>query len=354
MGLAAQIAFDAGTVLDFSDPAGALAVALLGTVMVGMWADGRERRRLRELFAAGAPEVVEEVLRPSGPRPLEPTAIIAGYRLEGVLGRGGMGVVYRATQLALERPVAVKLIATEHAQDPVFRSRFERESRLAASIEHVNVIPVYETGEDDGLLYIVMRLVDGVDVAQILARSGPLEPARTARIVGQVAAALDAAHARGLVHRDVKPANVLLTLDEPEHAYLTDFGVAKQLDASDSMTQTAGWVGTLDYVSPEQIRGEPSGAAADVYALGGLICHCLTGQVPFPRSNQAAALWAHVNAPPPAPSRLRPGLPAGADDVVERAMAKDPAERYGSAGDLARACAEALAMEPAATTAMSG
>jgi CHASE2 domain-containing sensor protein len=339
----AQLAFNSGAVVDFSDPAGALTLATGGTAMVALWADRREHRRLRELFAADEMTVVENVLGGSGARVLEPTAIIAGYRIESIVGRGGMGVVYRATQLALERPVAVKLIATERAQDPVFRARFERESRLAASIEHVNVIPVYEAGEDDGLLYIVMRLVEGVDLAQLLEHDGALEPARTVRLVAQLAGALDAAHARGLVHRDVKPANVLLTLDEPEHVYLTDFGVAKQL-GTEGVTNAGGWVGTLDYLAPEQIRGEEAGRAGDVYALACLVHHCLTGQVPFTRGSDAAKLWAHVNAPPPEPSALRPGLPAAIDEVVARGMAKDPPARFETATELATACALALAV----------
>ncbi len=338
--LSAQLAFDSGTLLDFSDPAASLLLATGGTVLVGLWADGRERRRLRNLFAADSASIVEEVLRSSGPRSLEPTAIIAGYRIEQAIGRGGMGVVYRARQLALERPVAIKLIATERAQDPVFRARFEHEARLAASIEHPNVIPVYEAGEDDGLLFIAMRLVEGTDLADLLDRVGALEPARTVRLIGQLAGALDAAHAHGLVHRDVKPANVLLTRDE--HLYLTDFGVAKHIGAGEGVTQAGQWVGTLDYLAPEQIRGEDVGASADMYALAGLLHHCLTGQVPFPRENDAAKLWAHVNAPPPGASRLRPGLPEAIDQVIARGMAKDPAARFHSAAELAYACAQAL------------
>ncbi|HSS04376.1 MAG TPA: CHASE2 domain-containing protein [Solirubrobacterales bacterium] len=340
--LAAQIAFDSGTVLDYSDPAAALLLATLGTVVVGLRADSRERKRLRNLFAADSTAVVEEVLHSTGPRPLEPTAIIAGYRIEEAIGHGGMGVVYRATQQALERTVAIKLIATERAQDPVFRTRFKLESRLAASIEHVNVIPVYEAGEDDGLLFIAMRLVEGTDLAQLLERGGALEATRTARLFGQLAGALDAAHARGLAHRDVKPANVLVTLDRPEHVYLTDFGVAKHVGAGEGVTTAGQWVGTLDYLAPEQIRGEEAGTSVDVYALAGLLHHCLTGEVPFPRDNEAAKLWAQVNAPPPAPSRLVPGLPPAIDDVVARGMAKDPATRFQTATELARACARAL------------
>jgi CHASE2 domain-containing sensor protein/predicted Ser/Thr protein kinase len=338
--LSAQLAFDSGTLLDYSDPAASLLLATGGAVLVGLRADSRERRRLRNLFAADTTAVVEEVLHSSDPRSLQPTAIIAGYRIEAVVGRGGMGVVYRAAQLALERPVAIKLIATERAQDPVFRARFERESRLAASIEHPNVIPVYEAGEDDGLLFIAMRLVEGTDLADLLDRLGSLEPARTVRLIGQLAGALDAAHAHGLVHRDVKPANVLLTRDE--HLYLTDFGVAKHIGAGAGVTQAGQWVGTLDYLAPEQIRGEAVGASADIYALAGVLYHCLTGEIPYPRENDAAKLWAHVNAEPPAPSRLRPGLPEAIDEVIAHGLAKDPTARFHSAAELAHACAQAL------------
>ena len=351
--LAVQIAFDSGTLLDYSDPALTLILATAGTAVVGLWAERRDHRRLRELFAADSSAVVEGVLHPAGPGtgPLRPTAIIAGYRIEEAIGRGGMGVVYRAGQLALKRTVAIKLIAAERAQDPVFRERFRRESLLAASIEHVNVIPVYEAGEDDGLLFIAMRLVEGTDLGRLLEGDGALEPARAAQLIGQLAEALDAAHARGLVHRDVKPANVLLTLDRPEHLYLTDFGVAKSVGGSGgagqggSMTAADGWAGTIDYLAPEQIRGEQVGAGVDIYALGGLLYHCLTGEVPFPRDSEAAKLWAHVNAAPPAPSRVRPGLPTALDEVIARGMAKDPAERFQTAGELARACARALGVE---------
>ena len=331
--------------LDAADPAAALMLATGGTATLGLWADSRERQRLRELFAADQTAVVDGVLRPVGVRALEPTAIIAGYRVEAVVGRGGMGVVYRAAQLALDRPVALKLIATERAQDPLFRALFERESRLAASIEHVNVIPVYEAGR--GRRAALHRDAPGRRRRPRAGagHDGALEPARAARLAGQLAGALDAAHARGLVHRDVKPANVLLTLDVPEHLYLTDFGVAKQIGTAGA-TRAGGWVGTLDYLAPEQVEGGTTGPAGDVYALAGLLCHCLTGAVPFPRDSEPAKLWAHVNAPPPAPSRLRPELPAAIDDVIARGMAKDPAERFASAGELARAYALALGVPP--------
>lgn len=340
--LATQLAFNSGTLLDFSDPAAALLLAAGATIVVSLWEERRERHRLRLLFAADAPAVVEGVLHEGGGRSLEPTAIIAGYRIEAPIARGGMGVVYRARQLALDRTVALKLIAPDRAQDPVFRARFELESRLAASLEHVNVIPVYEAGDDDGLLFISMRLVDGVDLEHLLERGGPLEPARAARLIGQLAAALDAAHAHGLVHRDVKPGNVLLTLDEPEHVYLTDFGVAKHIGGSDGMTTAGAWVGTLDYLAPEQISGDEVGASADVYALACVLYRCLTGEVPFPRDNEAAKLWAQVNASPPAVTASRPELPAAIDAVVARGMAKDPAARFTTATDLARACSMAL------------
>lgn len=338
--VATQLAFNSGAVLDYSDPLVSLLLGTGGTVMLGIWADGRERQRLRGLFAANDGGVVEQVLGTPEKRPLEPTAIIAGYRMQEVIGRGGMGVVYRATQLTLGRPVAVKLIAAERSEDPVFRERFKSESRIAASIEHANVIPVYEAGEDDGLLFIAMRLVEGCDLGQLLARVGSLTPERAVRLIAQIAGALDAAHALGLVHRDVKPANVLLTVEEPEHAYLTDFGVAVQAGAHSRITRAGQWVGSLDYLAPEQIRGESLDARADVYALTGLLFRCLTGEPPFAGESDAAVMWAHVSSP--APSHTLPDLPDVLNEIIARGMAKDPSERFATAGDLAHACARAL------------
>jgi CHASE2 domain-containing sensor protein len=340
--VATQLAFDSGVVLDYVAPLVALLIGTGGAALLGLWSDSRERTRLRMMFAADAPSVVERILGQEEHRPIEPTAIVAGYRIQQVLGRGGMGVVYRASQLALGRSVAIKLIAPGRSEDPAFRERFKFESRIAASIEHANVIPVYEAGEDDGLLFIAMRLVDGLDLAQLLRRQGPLDPVRAAHMIAGLAGALDAAHARGLVHRDIKPANVLVTSEEPEHVYLTDFGVAKQLGAGSEVTGIGQWVGTLDYLAPEQIHGEGVAASADIYALTGLLYHCLTAQVPFPRDNDAAKLWAHVNAEPPSPSRVRPKLPSTLDLVIARGMAKDPRERYVSASELALACEDAL------------
>src|SRR6476660_9714763 len=207
---------------------------------------------------------------------------LAGYRLEALIGRGGMGVVYRARDLALDRDVALKLLAPHLAEDLSFRERFLTESRVAASLEHPNVVPIHDAGEIDGQLYIVMRLVEGSDLKAVL-RKGPLEPARAVRVLEQIAGALDAAHARGLVHRDVKPSNVLL--DEREHAYLADFGLSRYLGDAALPLGPAKSLGTADYVAPEQIRGEEANGRADLYSLGCLLYECVTGKPPFARSS---------------------------------------------------------------------
>jgi YVTN family beta-propeller protein len=265
---------------------------------------------------------------------LQPGATLAGYRIESVVARGGMGVVYRATQLALDRLVALKVIAPEIADDQSFRDRFQRESRLAASIDHPNVIPVHEAGEADGLLFITMRLVDGVDLGRLVASEGPLDDARAARVVSQVADALDAAHARGLVHRDVKPANVLVA--GGDHVYLTDFGLVKNVDSESGVTQTGQVVGTVNYSAPEQIGARPVDARTDVYALGCVAFQVLTGSVPFARETPVATMYAHTSDAPPVLGR-----PA-VDAVVARALAKSPDDRFPSAGDFARALTAAL------------
>jgi protein kinase-like protein len=269
----------------------------------------------------------------------------AGHRILGVAGRGGMGVVYRALQLDLDRPVALKLIAPQLAEDPDFRDRFVRESRAAASIDHPNVIPIYYTGESDGALYIAMRYVEGSDLRTLVRAEQRLDPQRAAYIVSQVASALDAAHARGIVHRDVKPANVLLGAND--HAYLTDFGLTKRVTSHTGSTRDGGWVGTLGYVAPEQIRGERLDARADVYALGCVLYHSLAGAPPYQRESDEATLWAHLNDDPPSLHDRAPNVPPGFDAVIARAMAKDPDDRYPSAGDLGRA-ALAAAGQPVA------
>src|SRR3954462_3141607 len=209
---------------------------------------------------------------------LMPGTEIAGCRIEAVAGRGGMGVIYRAIDVHLGRPVAVKLIAADRASDEAFRVRFERESRLTASIDHPNVIPVYAAGEEDGVLYLVMRYVKGTDRRSLLKQEGRLAPDRAAQVIAQVAGGLDAAHAAGLVHRDVKPANVLLT---GEHVYLADFGLSRLQASGERFTESGAWVGTVDYMSPEHLRGEPCDARSDVYALGCVLFSALTGEAPF-------------------------------------------------------------------------
>ena len=271
--------------------------------------------------------------------------VFAGYQIDGVAGEGGMGVVYRATEIALQRPVALKLIAEDFAGDRKFRERFQRESMLAASIDHPNVIPVYEAGEVDGELYIAMRFVDGTDLLHAVTREGALEPARAVRIVSQVAAALDAAHRRGLVHRDVKPGNVLLTGEgDEEHAYLTDFGLVKTLTGDIPGTTTAGhFVGTLDYSSPEAIQGQDADARSDVYSLACVLYFTLTRTSPFLRDSNVGTMFAHVNEPPPSLLEENPKLPPALAAVVEKGLAKNPDERHQTAGEFARAAQEALA-----------
>ena len=272
---------------------------------------------------------------------LLPGAEFAGCRIEAVAGRGGMGIVYRATQLSLGRPVALKLITPDRAGDPGFRERFERESRIAAAIDHPNVIPVYAAGEEGGHLYLVMRYVQGTDLQHLLARERTVPPARAASIALQIGAALDAAHAVGLVHRDVKPANVLLSR---EHAYLADFGLSQVVGSDTRLTSTGQWIGTVDFMAPEQFEGGEADARADVYALGCVLFDALTGSVPYPRGTVPATMIAHLQEEPPRPSEH--GAPDGFDRVIARALAKDPADRYPSAGDLGRAAQGAAEGRP--------
>ena len=275
---------------------------------------------------------------------LAPGSTFAGHRIEEVAGRGGMGIVYRATHLGLERTVALKVIAAEYVADEAFRERFERESKLAAGIDHPNVVPVYEAGDEDGALYISMRYVDGVDLGKVIADEGRLEPRRAVAIVDQVAYALDAAHEAGLIHRDVKPANVLVEQrPRGEHASLADFGLTKRADAKSGMTGTGVFVGTIDYIAPEQLEGKaPLDARADIYSLGCVLYHALTGGVPYVRDNQIATMFAHATEAPPSARDAVPQVPAELDDVVRRAMAKSPGDRYPSAGDFGRAALAAL------------
>ncbi|HEY6550798.1 MAG TPA: serine/threonine-protein kinase, partial [Solirubrobacterales bacterium] len=269
---------------------------------------------------------------------LLPKSLFAGYRIEELAGSGGMGVVYRATDIDLERTVALKLISAELSDNPVFRRRFEAESKIAASLDHPNVIPLFHAGEHDGVLYLVMRYVEGEDLREEIAEHGQLSPERAIRITTQIASALDAAHAKGLVHRDVKPANILLAAGD--HAYLTDFGLTKRLLADSEETVTENLLGTLDYVAPEQIRGQEIGPRTDIYALGCVLFHALTGKAPFAALEREAKLWAHVSEPP---GPLGPGIPSALDGVIAGALAKQPAERFETAGEFADAATEALA-----------
>ena len=293
----------------------------------------------------GLPPVVGGVTTLSVDSQPDPDIRIAGYRIEARVGRGGMGEVYRAVQLSLGRRVALKVLAPKLADDQVFRRRFLRESRVAASIDHPSIIPIYETGEEGGLLYIAMRYVDGMDLATLLKRDGRLEPARALAIMAQVASALDAAHARGLVHRDVKPANVLLAAGPDGadgHCYLCDFGLIKQVgteEAQSALTATDQFVGTIPYVAPEQIEGRALDGRADLYSLGCMLFHCLTGTVPFRGPTDVEVVFAHLREPPPPVSARAPDLPRSMDAIIARAMAKSPEDRWPTCSSLVAALA---------------
>ena len=273
---------------------------------------------------------------------LDTDSLVDGYRIIDVIGRGGMGVVYRAFQASLERQIALKVLAESLTSDARFRERFIRESRLAASIEHPHVLPVIEAGEDAGVLFLAMHYVAEGDLAHLLRERGPFAPPAALAVLAQAASALDAAHARGLVHRDVKPGNLLVAGQAGRrHAYLTDFGVSSRHGSHSGLTSADGWVGTVDYVAPEQIRGAGVDRCADVYSLACVFFETLTGEVPFARENDIATLWAHMRDDPPCPSAT-PGVPASLDPVLARALEKDPQRRYQSAGEFAADAAKAL------------
>jgi serine/threonine protein kinase len=273
---------------------------------------------------------------------------LAGYRIEGVLGRGGMSVVYLARHQRLDRRVALKVLAPDLAEDERFRERFIRESRIAAGLEHPNVIPVYEAGEADGLLFIAMRYVRGTDLRSLIKAEGSLDPARVVHLLSQVAGALDAAHTDGLVHRDVKPANILIAPPVEkaarEHVYLSDFGLTKRSSSESGITATGQFVGTLDYAAPEQFEGKPLDGRTDIYSLGCVLYEALTGEVPFRRDQDAAMMFAHLMSPPPTATEANPELPDAIDPVVARAMAKRPEDRYPTAGELVGAARSALGL----------
>jgi serine/threonine-protein kinase len=255
----------------------------------------------------------------------------AGYRIQRLIGRGGMSIVYRAESSRMGRVVALKVLASELAQDDAFRERFVRESKLAASLDHPNIVPIYDAGDEGGLLYIAMRYVKG-GLRTLLEHKGRLTVERTASVIAQIASALDAAHDLGLVHRDVKPANVLISfgsgIEEQDHVYLADFGLMKHAGSLSGPTATGQFVGTLDYMSPEQIQGMPVDRRTDVYALGCILYECLTGQVPFDRDSDAAVMWAHLKEEPPSIRERSRGVPRGIDGVIGTAMRKSPDDRF--------------------------
>src|SRR5207344_87894 len=313
------------------------------------WFEIRHARRIVRFQERSAPEAPVR----AGTRVLERSAMpedtrvgteLAGYRIEGVIGRGGMSVVYLAEHARLERKVALKVLSPELAGSERFHDRFLRESKLAASLDHPNIVPIYDADEAEGVLYIAMRYVEGSDLKQTIRDVGRLESMRTSAIVDQVASALDAAHARGLVHRDVKPANVLLTPDD--HVYVSDFGLTKRAVSVSGLTETGQLIGTIDYVAPEQIKGDPVDHRADVCSLGCLLFECLSGHAPYPRDIEVGVLWAHVETPPPSLTDERPDLSQEVDDVLALAMAKEPAERTAAAGDVAAGFRSAIGLEP--------
>jgi serine/threonine-protein kinase len=308
--------------------------------------------------------------KPAAPVPAAPAPAagagsaqaIAGYLLEEQIGEGGMAVVYRARDERLDRHVALKLLAPALTADPGFRQRFIRESRSAAAVDHPNIIPIYEAGDVGGSLFIAMRYVHGGDVRKLLQQGGPLPPARAWSIISQVASALDAAHAHGLIHRDVKPANMLLDRrpgstgpggsgpagDEAQHVYLSDFGISKQSLAASSLTMTGQFVGTLDYIAPEQIDGSDVDGRTDLYSLGCAAYELLSGVPPFSKSQGLALVRAHITEPPPAVTAHRRELPPAANGVLAAAMAKQPSERYGSCAQFAINLGRALGLVPGA------
>jgi protein kinase-like protein len=268
------------------------------------------------------------------------------YDIAGVAGSGGMGVVYRAEQRSLGRTVALKVIRPQIAGSGDYRSRFLREARIAAAVDHPHVVTVFEVGEQAGLLYLAMQWVDGIDLRALLDGQHRLAPDRAVRIGAQVASALGAVHEAGLIHRDVKPSNVLVRdIGGHDHAYLTDFGVAKMPGAHGDLTRTGWVIGTAGYLSPEQIRGEGAGPRSDLYALGCVLFEALTGQRPFGGENDAAVLWASASGPRPVASALCPALGPGYDQFLRRALAIDPQHRFASAGDFATALQAAHASQ---------
>ncbi len=268
------------------------------------------------------------------------------YRILSIIGRGGMGVVYLAEDTGLDRRVALKVLAAQYTTDAAFRARFERESRLAAALDHPNVVPVYDAGEIEGVLFIAMRYVAGADLRVVLDRDGQFDASRALGISAQLASALDAAHNLGLIHRDVKPANVLVSdsrgVDGGEHVYLSDFGLTKHSASKSGLTQLGQLVGTIDYIAPEQMAGGAIDGRADIYALGCVFYEMLAGKPPFARDSDLATMAAHLHEPPPSLTAARPDLAPAADAVIARVLAKDPGQRYPTAAEFVRDARRAL------------
>jgi serine/threonine protein kinase len=261
---------------------------------------------------------------------LSPGSTIAGYEIESVVGSGGVGILYRARQVRLDRPVALKLVEPEVAHEPVVRERLRREARTVAALDHPNVVPLYEAGEENGTVYIVTRWVEGTELGTLLRRDGPLDPARAARIAAQLASALEVAHEKGLIHRDVKPSNVILAAED--HVYLTDFGLTKRAESASGFTAAGQMLGTIDYVAPEQIEGGEAVARGDVYGLGCVLFEMLSGAPPFAsHSGGMAKMWAHLNADPPSVRERWRDVPQALDDLIRQALAKRPDARPSAA-----------------------
>jgi serine/threonine protein kinase len=261
---------------------------------------------------------------------LSPGATFAGYEIEHVVGLGGIGILYRARQLRLDRPVALKLVESEVARDPVLRERLRREARAVAALDHPNVVPLYEAGEQDGTVYIATRWVEGTELGSLIHHEGPLDPRRAANTAAQIAAALELAHEKGLIHRDVKPSNVILTPED--HVYLTDFGLAKRAETAAGFTGADQILGTVDYVAPEQIEGSEPDARSDIYSLGCVLFETLVGEPPFGDQQGAMAkMWAQVNTDPRSVRERRQDVPEALQEVLEQAMAKSPDARPSAA-----------------------
>nr|MBA3718468.1 serine/threonine protein kinase [Actinomycetota bacterium] len=283
---------------------------------------------------------------------LENGVLVEGYRIDRLIGEGGMGVVYEATQLSLERKVALKLLTAELSSDAGFRERFRHEARIQGAMDHPNIVTVHEAGESDYGLFIAMELIRGATLKDLIV-GRELDAGRTLRILSQVADALDSAHDAGLIHRDIKPHNILVRAGRRDHAFLADFGVTK-VRGGTNLTKTGHFVGTVDYMAPEQIRGEPATRETDIYALGTVLYECLSGVVPFPKDSDVAVMYAHLADPPPQITNERPELPPQLDAVISTAMAKDPGVRYSSAMGMVEAFERALGEDGQAAVSIPG